>query len=419
MEEAAGSAGTILVEATANQVNQFGGYTGMRPAQFVAFVRSLTAAAGHTPQKVLVGGDHIGPHPWRKEPAARAMAKAQELTRQIVAAGFSKIHLDTSAVCADDAGTALSVDTTAERAAALCAVAEKTADLLPARRPRPLYVIGVEVPPPGGALEDPALLTVTAAQEVAHTLEMTEKRFRGLGLEDAWERVVAIVVQPGVDFGDNLVAPYRPQKAAALSACHAMLPGIMTYEVHATDYQQPDALTQMVRDHFTLLKVGPCLTNAYREALVALAQIESDWLGARRGVRLSDLRGVLENVMLAHPQHWQSHYPGSAPDLKFLRQYSFRDRIRYYWASTAVERAVAQLLANLGTRIPPQLLSQYFPDLVPLIRSGGLRPAPSALIRQRIRSALSPYSRACRSVPIPRYAVPVFASADRLAGPRP
>ena len=30
-----------LIEATCNQVNQFGGYTGMKPADFVAFVRGI------------------------------------------------------------------------------------------------------------------------------------------------------------------------------------------------------------------------------------------------------------------------------------------------------------------------------------------------------------------------------------------
>ena len=56
----------------------------------------------------------------------------------------------------------------------------------------------------------------------------------------------------------------------------------MTYEVHATDYQSPGALAQMVRDHFTILKVGPCLTNAYREAIFALSHIETEWLEKKR-----------------------------------------------------------------------------------------------------------------------------------------
>ena len=397
IEQAAANGDVLLVEATANQVNQFGGYTGLRPAEFVTFVQSLAAAAEFPLEKVLFGGDHIGPHPWKKAPAAQAMIRAMELVRECVAAGFCKIHLDTGLACGDDPGSHLPMKITAERAAVLCRAAEAAADRLPANRLRPLYVIGAEVPPPGGALEDPAQLTLTTAGEVDHIIAVTERGFRSVGLEAAWERVMAVVVQPGVDFGDTEVARYRSDKAAALSDRHATLPGIMTYEIHATDYQAPEALALMVRDHFTLLKVGPCLTNAYREALFALAHIETDWLTGKHGVRLSGLREVLETAMLSHPVHWRSHYRGSAADLKFLRHYSFRDRIRYYWDLPLVRQAVDQLLFNLDRPIPRMLLSQYFPDLCPAIQSGELHPVPSSLIQQRIRSALAPYIAACHS----------------------
>ncbi|MGW8186242.1 MAG: class II D-tagatose-bisphosphate aldolase non-catalytic subunit, partial [Desulfobacterales bacterium] len=294
-----------------------------------------------------------------------------------------------------DPGSHLPMETTAERAAILCRAAEAAADWQPARRPRPLYVIGAEVPPPGGALEDPAQLTVTTPEEVARIIAATERCFRSVGLEAAWERVMAVVVQPGVDFGDTRVARYRPDKAAELSASHAALPGIMTYEIHATDYQTAAALAQMVRDHFTLLKAGPCLTNAYREALVALSHIEIDWLAGKRGVRLSGLREVLETAMLSHPEHWRSYYRGSAADLHFLRHYSYRDRIRYYWDFPVVRQAVDRLLLNLDRPIPLMFFSQYFSDLYPAILTGELRPVPRFLIRQRIRSALAAYSAAC------------------------
>jgi D-tagatose-1,6-bisphosphate aldolase subunit GatZ/KbaZ len=395
IEQAAADGDVLLVEATANQVNQFGGYTGMRPAEFVSFVQSLAAAAEFPLEKVLIGGDHLGPHVWRTSPAVQAMNRAMELVREYVAAGFCKIHLDTGLACADDPGAHLPMETTAERAAVLCRAAEAAADRQPANRPRPLYVIGAEVPLPGGALEDQVQLKLTTAEEVARIISVTEKSFRSVGLGAAWERVMAVVVQPGVDFGDTRFARYRSDKAASLSACHGSLPGILTYEIHATDYQPAEALAQMVRDHFTLLKAGPCLTNAYREALFALFQIETDWLTGKHGVQLSGLREVLETAMLSHPEHWRSYYRGSADDLKFLRHYSYRDRIRYYWDFPIVKQAVDQLLVNLDRPIPLMLISQYLPDLYPVIQSGELRPVPMLLIRQRIRSVLAPYSAAC------------------------
>ena len=86
----------VLVEATCNQVNQFGGYTGMAPADFVKFVDGIGERVGFPKEKVLLGGDHLGPNPWKGEPKEEAMAKAEALVREYVRAGFTKIHLDAS-----------------------------------------------------------------------------------------------------------------------------------------------------------------------------------------------------------------------------------------------------------------------------------------------------------------------------------
>ena len=51
----------VLIEATANQVNQYGGYTGMHPADFYQFVMKLAAAAGVPAQQIILAGDHLGP----------------------------------------------------------------------------------------------------------------------------------------------------------------------------------------------------------------------------------------------------------------------------------------------------------------------------------------------------------------------
>jgi D-tagatose-1,6-bisphosphate aldolase subunit GatZ/KbaZ len=92
----------LLVESTANQVNQFGGYTGMRPADFAALLRGLAAAGGLDPAQVFLGGDHAGPYPWRAEPAERAMDKARGLVAESVRAGYTKLHLDASMPLAGD-----------------------------------------------------------------------------------------------------------------------------------------------------------------------------------------------------------------------------------------------------------------------------------------------------------------------------
>jgi D-tagatose-1,6-bisphosphate aldolase subunit GatZ/KbaZ len=395
MDLATARGSPLLVEATANQVNQSGGYSGMTPAGFAAHAERLALAAGFPRARLFLGADHLGPSIWRNEPSPAAMGKALELVELCVCAGFHKIHLDTCFGCADDPQPVLPPEIAAERAVVLCRAAESACDRMPRHLPRPLYVIGAEVPPPGGALEDPDALEVTPVEKLQEALHLHEAGFRSARLESAWDRVVAVVVQPGVEFGDLAVARYCSRKARALSDFHNRLPGNMTYEVHSTDYQSPESLTRMVSDHFPLLKVGPCLTDAYREAVFGLARIEAEWLGQRRRAQPSDIRSVLEAVMVENPVYWQSHYRGSDEAMRFLRSHSKRDRIRYYWGHPAVAEALRTLMANLGPCLPPELVEAHLPEVHAALPAGPCPLDPAGLVRRRIQLTLGPYLEAC------------------------
>ncbi|EKP6930842.1 TPA: tagatose-bisphosphate aldolase, partial [Escherichia coli] len=115
----------LLIEATSNQVDQFGGYTGMTPADFRGFVCQLADSLNFPQDALILGGDHLGPNRWQNLPAAQAMANADDLIKSYVAAGFKKIHLDCSMSCQDDP-IPLTDDIVAERAARLAKVAEET-----------------------------------------------------------------------------------------------------------------------------------------------------------------------------------------------------------------------------------------------------------------------------------------------------
>ena len=386
----------LLVEATANQVNQFGGYTGMTPQAFASSLSAMAAAMDFPQENLLLGADHLGPYVWKNEPAAAAMAKAAELARQCVAAGFHKLHLDAGFGCCDDPPQGLLLEIVAARTAALCQAAETAAEGRPAGRRLPLYVIGAEVPVPGGTLANPEDIEVTRPADVAEFIALTESRFQKAGLSGAWERLLAVIVQPGVEFGNFSVARYVPAKARPLSAFHRNLPGIMTYEIHSTDYQAPESLARMVDDHFTLLKAGPCLTNAFRKAVFALEDIETEYLKSRRGVVRSDIRRVVERLMTAAPEHWSSHYHGTDDELRRMRCSSMLDRIRYYWGHPDVESALVRLHANLGPALPTSLLHQSWPDADPPAADGASSVSPAAFIRRWVQKALRPYLDACR-----------------------
>jgi D-tagatose-1,6-bisphosphate aldolase subunit GatZ/KbaZ len=386
IDQAVVDGGPLLVEATCNQVNQEGGYTGMQPARFRDFVLRLAAARGLPADRLILGGDHLGPNPWRLEPAEAALAKAGAMVRAYAEAGFTKIHLDASMACAGDLEP-LPPELIAGRAARLARAAE-------AAGARPAYVIGTEVPVPGGAHEAIDRLKVTRTDDLSRTIEVHRAAFAAAGLDEAWTRVLAVVVPPGVEFGSTQVVDFVPGRAGALAAAIRAVPGL-AFEAHSTDYQTESALAALVEHHFAILKVGPGLTFALREALFALAAIEAELLPPGQRSRL---RETLEAAMLADPRHWQGHYPGTPEEQRLARAFSLSDRCRYYWPVPMVAAAVERLLANLASRpVPMPLISQYLPCQHDAIRAGRLVADPRDLVRAKIAEVVEVYARACGS----------------------
>ncbi len=385
----------LSVESTSNQVNPFGGYTGMTPADFVSFLGSLGKEVGLAPQRILIGSDHLGPYPWRKQANESAMEKACLLARACVLAGYTKIHLDASTACADDPETLDDV-AIARRAAQICSVTEAAHAQLPSGSPPPLYVIGTEVPVPGGEASGASGPHPTTVAQVDQTLESFRKAFWERGLQSAWERVVGLVVQSGAEFGDSGVFDYDAQKTLHLVK-HLPKTPALAYEAHSTDYQLPSALNRMVQDHFAILKVGPWLTFAYREAIFALSALESDWLAGRGGVQLSSVPDALEAAMLRNPEYWKGYFRGSdAAQLSFSRKFSYSDRCRYYWPDAAVQKEVDRLLHNLSAApIPLTLISQYFPEQYEAVRAGQRHAIPQEIVERHVMKVLAIYAEAC------------------------
>ncbi|MGD0508513.1 MAG: class II D-tagatose-bisphosphate aldolase, non-catalytic subunit [Terriglobales bacterium] len=395
VQQAVEDESVLHVESTSSQVNQLGGYTGQTPAQFAEFVHSAAQQGGLPRDRVLLGGDHLGPYPWREQPWDVALQKARELVRSCVLAGYTKIHLDASMACADDGTSGPDQRTIAQRAAILCRAAESAFADLPQGSSPPLYVIGTEVPAPGGESLPGAPPAVSPADQIDHTLELFRAAFDEQSVAAAWERVIGMVVQPGVEFGENVIFDYARQNAMALSSALPKTPSL-AYEAHSTDYQKPAALAQMVEDHFAILKVGPWLTFAFREAVFALGAIERELLAQRRGVRLSQVREALQDAMLRNPVYWRSYYHGSEDEIQLARIYSYSDRCRYFWGDPEVQQELAHLRANLDVcPVPPTLFSQHLPSQYEAIRSGRLSTHAEDMIQEHIRTVLHVYAAAC------------------------
>ena len=377
---------TVLIEATCNQVNHRGGYTGMVPARFAELVERIAGEEGCPMEQVILGGDHLGPNPWRDQPAEIAMTEAERMVEAYVAAGFRKIHLDASMGCRGEP-VALDDEATARRALRLAAVAERVAKARGGDLPR--YIIGTEVPPPGGA--DHALHDVPPTDPVAarETIAVHRRLFASAGLDAAMDRVIGVVVQPGVEFGNHNVIRYARDRAQALARVLDAEPALV-FEAHSTDYQGTAPLSELVRDGFAILKVGPELTFVLREALYALDLIASD-LVAGYGER--PLRAAMERVMLDAPGMWEQHYAGSPAVQAVLRHYSLSDRIRYYWPHEGAVQAVDRLRAALqGQSVPLPLFWQHWPA------AARFADAPldvDTVLIWRVTQSLASYQAAC------------------------
>jgi len=391
MRHALDAGSPLLIEATCNQVNQDGGYTGMTPANFRRFVEDIAARCGFPLENLILGGDHLGPNPWKSLDAEEAMDKAEAMIRAYAAAGFTKLHLDTSMGCRGES-SALADELTALRAARLAAAAEdalKGTDTV-----LPVYIVGTEVPIPGGAMEELDILQVTKPEAAMRTVEIHRQAFKDAGVGNAFERVIGVVVQPGVEFGNHNVIAYEPEKARALSDSLSRLPNLV-FEAHSTDYQSRNMLRQLVQDGFAILKVGPGLTFALREALYGLDQIAAFLFpDARR----ASLAATTDRVMLERPQNWDRYYHGTPAEQRLQRHYSYSDRIRYYWPDDEVADAVSELISIFdGRTIPETMISQYLKAVYPGVRAGQVEPTAMGLILASVGLVLKDYHQACSS----------------------
>lgn len=386
----------VLIESTSNQVDQYGGYTGITPMQFRNLVYNIANDCGFPTENILLGGDHLGPNRWQNENSKSAMQKAKEQIAAYISAGYTKIHLDASMKCADDGNIdePLNPEIVAERASVLCEIAEETFNQNPMNLEKPFYIIGSDVPPPGGSKSHDSNIKITSKEEVEATIELTKKEFDNKNIKDAWDRVIAVVVQPGVEFSDSSVFDYDSKKAKQLTE-YINKKSNLVYEAHSTDYQKKSFLRQMVKDHFAILKVGPWLTFAFREALFALAMIEKEFLSENKSVHLSNLIEVTEQQMLSNPKYWLKYYYGDDNEKKFKRKYSLSDRIRYYWTESAVNESIKKLLNNLTlNQIPEALLSQFLPNQYFAVINGEINNLPEDLINHKISEILEIYNYA-------------------------
>lgn len=391
LEHAYANSDTVLIEATSNQVNQENGYMDMKPADFTTYVYHIADKLGVPREQIILGGDHMGPLPWCNEPAAVAMEKAKELVQLCVKAGYKKIHLDTSMRLGDDDPMApLADETIAERGVMLYQACQEAYEEMKKENPaeiQPVYVVGSEVPIPGGAQDEEGLV-ITSGAAFEKSLLTYRKVFKEHGIPKDWENVIAFVVQPGVEFTNNGITRYDRHAARELCNTLRTYPDVV-FEGHSTDYQPPQVLREMVEDGIAIIKVGPALTFAYREAIFALAMMEKELIDE---AHQSHFKEILEEQMLANDKYWKAYYFGSDREKFIQREYGYSDRSRYYMSLPVVEDARRKLFANLDEcNISLSMLHQYLPVQSDRVKEGRLKLTSRDLVKNHINEIVDNY----------------------------
>ena len=384
----------LLIESTANQVDQYGGYTGMKPADFMKFCKELANKVELPIDRIILGGDHLGPLTFAKYDEDKAMAESSELIRQYVLAGFTKIHIDTSMkVASDPADVRLSDEIISRRGAQLAKVAEEAYAELKKNNPdavHPVYIVGSEVPVPGGSQDEVDVgVQVTKVADFKATVKAFEKAYSDAGLSEAWKYVIAVVVQPGVEEKDAGCTEYVREKATELSAAIKDYPNLI-FEGHSTDYQTKYKLRELVEDGYAILKVGPGLTLALREGLFALSYAEKEML-KDHPERQSYFMEALDTAMQENPKYFAKHYYGSAAEIAYKRKYSFSDRWHYYSSLPEIEKAINKLFENFKDGVPLGLLDQFMPIQYTKVRNGELKNDPKILVMDRVCNCIDEY----------------------------
>lgn len=396
-EEAKEYEDCILIESTCNQVNQFGGYTGMTPEDFKNYVFSIAEHMKFPVERIILGGDHLGPFPFLDEKVDFAMEKAHYMVQEYIKSGFKKIHIDTSMGLAGDSigsNAPLDKNIIAKRCVDLIKTSEKVICELKKqdkKTPEPVYSIGTDIPAPGGSNEVIRGRRITKVSEFEDTVTSIRDFLNKNNLSDAWERVIAVVVQPGVEHGDNIIMDYDRKEAKKLINSLKKYPNFV-FEGHATDYQTSKCLKEMVEDGIVILKLGPSLTNALRETVFALSHIEEELFRFEDSKELSKIRKVLDHEMLKNPKYWKKYYKGDKNKVRLARKYSLFDRSRYYWDNDSVKESLDVLVKNLkSTKIPLSLISQFLPVQYKMVREGIIEIDPIVFIREAIKNVLDKY----------------------------
>ena len=249
-----------LIESTSNQVNQHGGYTKKNPKIFVKEILNLKKKIGFNSKNFFLGGDHLGPLPWKHKKKSIAIKNSISLINEYLDQNYCKIHIDTSIRCKDDKY----IDN--EK------VLNRSNEILNNFRikkkiKKKFLVLGTEVPLAGSG--DNKKLIPTNKKQISTEVLNIKKMFKKIGLKN---KFFGLVIEPGMKYGHSTIK--KPNFTNFADKRNISIKNNFFYEAHSTDYQPNEVLKQLVKNNFKFLKVGPELTYNYSRSLFFMENIE-------------------------------------------------------------------------------------------------------------------------------------------------
>ena len=306
----------ILIESTSNQVNQFGGYTSLKPHQFYKKINGIATKLNYR-KKLIIGADHLGPLPWKHMGKKKAIENSIKLFKNIVNTGYDKIHIDT--------GIKIKGDQTLFKKMIYdrCKIIYNSIDKNKLRKV--FFVFGTEVPIAGGSKIYKSKITSMAS------IILDFKFYKKI------KNSFSLVVEPGLGFTNKKIYPLKMnffQKKKNFS-----LKNNFTYEAHSTDFQNLKSLKKLVNNNFKFLKVGPELTYYFMKAILKMEIIEK--FVYKKNV--SNIKKIISKEMDRDKINWIKYYFGNKTDIEYLKFNSYLDRSRYYWNKKNVINSLDKL----------------------------------------------------------------------------
>ena len=312
---------SILIETTSNQINQYGGYTNLRPKQFLKKINIIAKDLKYK-KKIIFGADHLGPLPWKDFEKNKAIKKGKKLFREVVKAGYKKIHIDTGMKLKNDKFL------TKQKIFNRC---KSIFDTMNSKSIKNIFfVFGTEVPTAGG--ENKYDLKNTNINSIKNDIAYYKKLRKNFSL----------VIEPGLGFTNQKI--HKLKMTSCLQKKKISHKKDFTYEAHSCDYQDLSSLKKLLKNNFKFLKVGPELTFNYMNAILKMERIEKLYLKSK----LSKIKKIFSREMDINKTFWKNYYFGNKKKIEYLKFNSYLDRSRYYWNKKKVISSLKILEKNIN-----------------------------------------------------------------------